>query len=99
MPISAKYNFVPNFSMSAGLNFGINISPKVEVDPEGYISQSGKVENIQTLNICPFLGSEYQINTHIFADVRYNFHFFKIANTQLDTKIGFLQVGLGYKFN
>lgn len=98
VPISAKYYFVPNFSISTGLNIGINISPKVKVDPEGFIAQSGKVETIKTLNIFPFLGSEYQINKNIFADLRYNFNFFKISTSQIDTKIGFLQVGLGYKF-
>jgi hypothetical protein len=99
VPISAKYFIVPNFSISTGLNFGINISSKVKVNPEGFMAQSGKVQNIKTVNIFPFLGSEYQINKNIFADLRYNFNFFKISTSQqIDTKIGFLQVGLGYKF-
>ena len=99
VPISAKYFIVPSFSISTGLNFGFNISPKVKVDPEGFTAQSGKVANIKTLNLFPFLGTEYQINKNIFADARYNFNFFKISNNQIDTKIGFLQIGLGYKFN
>lgn len=99
IPLSAKYYFATPFSLSAGLNFGINLNPNLEFDPETLENKSGKMENIKTLNIFPFIGAEYQFNQNLFADARYHFNFIKInEGGGPKHKIAFVQVGLGYRF-
>ena len=99
VPISAKYYVVPKFSLSAGMNFGFNISSKVKNSFNSDQTPSGKTNLFKTLNIFPFLGTEFKFDDHFFVDARYHFNFF---NTAIDdappTKIGFLQAGLGYRF-
>lgn len=99
VPIAAKYYVVPNFSLSAGINFGFNISSKVENTFNSDQTPSGKTDLFKTLNIFPFLGTEYKFNEHFFADARYHFNFFNAAVQDAPiTKIGFLQAGFGYRF-
>ncbi|WP_415326163.1 outer membrane beta-barrel protein [Chryseobacterium sp. MMS23-Vi53] len=99
IPVSAKYYFIPNLSASAGMNFGFNLSEKVKTEQVVNGSTSHNYENVKTLNLFPFLGAEYKINDNFFVDARYNFNFFTINKGEsLDTKIGFLQAGVGYKF-
>ncbi|WPO83704.1 hypothetical protein SD427_05065 [Chryseobacterium sp. JJR-5R] len=60
---------------------------------------SGNFDNIKSLNLFPFLGSEYKINDHFFADARYHFNFIEVNKKGgLPTKMGFLQAGIGYRF-
>src|SRR5690606_41485152 len=48
----------------------------------------------------PFLGAEYQLKNRLFLDTRYHFNFFKINNAGImDMKIGFFQIGLGYRLD
>ncbi|MDQ0593341.1 opacity protein-like surface antigen [Chryseobacterium ginsenosidimutans] len=98
VPISAKYYFIPNLSASVGMNFGVNLSEKVKTDQVVNGSTSHDYENVKTLNLFPFLGAEYKINDHFFADARYHFNFIGVSKSGLDTKIGFLQAGVGYRF-
>lgn len=100
VPISAKYYFIPKFSLSAGMNFGFSFNSKVKNSFNSDQTPSGKTELFKTLNIFPFLGTEYKFADHFFADARYHFNFFNtaIANAP-PTKISFLQIGLGYRFN
>jgi hypothetical protein len=99
VPVSVKYYFIPNLSASAGMNFGINLSEKVKTDEVVNGSTSHDYENVKTLNLFPFLGMEYKINDQFFVDARYHFNFIGINKGEsFDTKIGFLQAGIGYKF-
>lgn len=99
IPISVKYYFIPNFSASAGLNFGFNLSKKAKSEMLYTESYTEDLDFAKTLNIFPFLGLEYKINQKFFVDARYNFNFIEInkSNT-IPTKIGFLQAGVGYRF-
>lgn len=99
LPVSAKYYVAPNFSFSGGLNFGINVSSKVKNTFNSEITPNGKSNLFKTLNIFPFLGTEYQFDDHFFIDARYHFNFFNAAvDNAPPTKIGFVQAGLGYRF-
>ncbi|WP_333597827.1 porin family protein [Chryseobacterium flavum] len=99
VPISVKYYFIPDLSASAGMNFGFNISSKTKTDTLfGEVSSNST--NVKAFNLFPFLGAEYKINEQFFIDARYNFNFFETNKKDaVPTKIGFLQAGVGYRFN
>ncbi|WP_449386723.1 porin family protein [Chryseobacterium lineare] len=97
VPVSLKYYFIPKLSASAGMNFGFNISDKIKRTDSGDNVFSTN-SNAKTLNLFPFLGAEYKINDKFFVDARYNFNFIKINKGGIETKIGFLQAGVGYRF-
>lgn len=99
IPISAKYYFIPNLSASIGMNFGINASKKVKAVIYSNGTMTTEYENAKTLNLFPFLGAEYKITDKFFVDARYNFNFFDTHKKGFETKIGFLQAGVGYRFN
>jgi opacity protein-like surface antigen len=98
IPVSVKYYFIPKLSASIGMNFGINASKKIKSSVPVNGQSSGDYDNIKTLNLFPFLGAEYKITDHFFADARYHFNFIGVSKGSLDTKIGFLQAGVGYRF-
>jgi len=98
VPVSAKYYFIPDFSISAGMNVGFNISEKVKTKEVVNGSTSHNYEGIKSVNLFPFLGAEYKINDKFFVDARYSFNFFEINKGDFTTKVGFLQVGVGYRF-
>lgn len=99
VPISVKYYFIPNFSASAGLNFGFNLSKKAKSSAPYSESYTEDLDFAKTLNLFPFLGLEYKINQKFFVDARYNFNFFEINKSNaIPSKIGFLQAGVGYRF-
>ncbi len=98
VPVSVKYYFIPELSVSAGMNFGFNISEKVKTEQIVNGATSRNYENIKSLNLFPFLGAEYRINEHFFADARYHFNFIEVNKGNFPTKIGFLQAGIGYRF-
>lgn len=99
VPISLKYYFIPNFSASAGMNVTFNISEKIKTEQIVNGSTSRNYDGIKSLNLFPFLGAEYKINDRFFVDAKYNFNFFEVNKGNLPTKIGFLQAGVGYRFN
>lgn len=98
IPISVKYYIIPDLSASAGMNFGFNISEKVKTEQMVNGATSRNYEDIKSLNLFPFLGAEYKINDHFFADARYHFNFIEVNKGGLPTKISFLQAGVGYRF-
>ncbi|MPT30349.1 MAG: porin family protein [Chryseobacterium sp.] len=99
IPVSAKYYISKPFSLSAGFNFGINIDPNVEYNPENFYNKSGKIGNVKTVNIFPFVGTEYRLTENIFIDARYHFNFIKINKEgNIDNKVSIFQIGLGYRF-
>lgn len=99
LPISVKYYFIPNFSLSGGVNFGFNLSSKSKSNFNYSGAYNGSIDTFKTLNIFPFLGAEYKFNNRIFTDARYNFGAFNTAVSGApDTRIGFFQIGLGYRF-
>lgn len=98
IPIAAKYYITEPFSVSAGLNFGINLNPNVKYSFQGESFYDGKIDNISTLNVFPFLGTVYQFPNNLFLDARYNFNFFSMNKEGGSTKASFFQVGLGYRF-
>lgn len=99
VPVSVKYYFIPDLSVSAGMNLGFNISSKVKTSTLFNGSNNTSVNSVKTLNLFPFLGAEYKINQKFFVDARYNFNFFTInKSNRVNTKIGFLQAGVGYRF-
>ncbi|WP_027387710.1 porin family protein [Chryseobacterium gregarium] len=98
IPISVKYYIIPDLSASAGMNFGFNISEKVKTEQMVNGATSRNYEDIKSLNLFPFLGAEYKINDHFFADARYHFNFIEVNKCGLPTKISFLQAGVGYRF-
>ncbi|MBD8082273.1 porin family protein [Chryseobacterium caseinilyticum] len=99
IPVSVKYYFVPKFSAAAGMNFGFNLSEKMKTDVIVNGTDSQNLVDYKTLNLFPFLGAEYKITDQFFIDARYNFNFFDTHRKGFKTKIGFLQAGVGYRFN
>jgi len=99
VPISLKYYFIPGFSVSAGMNFGFNISKKLETNSIFTFIAKHELDGVKTLNLFPFLGAEYKINQKFFVDARYNFNFIEMnKNNAVPIKMGFLQAGVGYRF-
>ncbi|WP_435523760.1 hypothetical protein [Chryseobacterium indoltheticum] len=78
------------------MNFGFNLSEKVKTDGIVNGTDSQDLVGYKTLNLFPFLAAEYKITDKIFVDARYNFNFFDMHKNGFETKIGFLQAGLGY---
>lgn len=99
VPVSAKYYFIPNLSASVGMNVAFSISEKVKTDMMVNGSTSRNYDGIKSVNLFPFLGAEYKLTEKFFVDARYNFNFIEIQNGDLPTKVGFLQAGVGYRFN
>ncbi|SHM18390.1 porin family protein [Chryseobacterium polytrichastri] len=97
VPISVKYNLIPNLSASVGMNLGWNISSKVKT--EFLNDEKHDFEGLNTINLYPFLGAEYKIHNGLFVDARYNFNFIKMNEGKgANVKVGFLQAGIGYRF-
>lgn len=99
IPVSVKYYFVPRFSAAVGMNFGFNLSEKLKTDEIVNGTDSQDLQGYKTLNLFPFLGAEYKLTDNFFVDARYNFNFFDVHKNGFTTKIGFLQAGVGYRFN
>lgn len=99
IPVSLKYYFIPKFSAAVGMNFGFNLSEKLKTDGIVNGTDSQDLQGYKTLNFFPFLGAEYKLTNQFFVDARYNFNFFDVHKNGFTTKIGFLQAGVGYRFN
>lgn len=99
IPISVKYYLAPKFSVLTGMNFGINTSSKVKTLFNGE-NINNDFTGLSVINFYPFFGGEYKIYKGLFLDARYNFNFVKMNQGNADfVKIGFLQAGVGYRFN
>jgi len=111
IPVSAKYFISDSFSISAGASFGVILSAKSKtvadlglvVIPGFEISADDErdiKDNINTLNIAPFLGAEFALENGIFFDARYNYGVSNLAKNAGNAKLtnSFLQVGVGFKF-
>lgn len=111
VPISAKYFITEGLSVSAGASFGVILSakqkysvdfglgiPGIEIDADDEVDIK---DQINTLNIAPFIGAEYMLENGLFFDARYNMG---ISNLSKDTTNGtkmtnsFAQIGVGFKF-
>ena len=97
VPIAAKYHIIKNFGVLGGFNFAFNINSKVSSDFSSF-PNSGKVENKKTLDIFPFVGTEFHFNKNIFAEARYNFGISNMHENGIDVRANFFQIGLGYRF-
>ncbi|WP_294285174.1 porin family protein [uncultured Chryseobacterium sp.] len=113
IPVSAKYFITEGLSVSAGASFGVILSAKEKltadfglggVIPGFEVNADDEVDiknQLNTLNIAPFLGAEYMLENGLFFDARYNMG---VSNLSKDTSNGqkktnsFLQVGVGFKF-
>jgi hypothetical protein len=109
IPVSAKYFITENFAVAAGVSFGIILSAKqktevsgnfpegVEVDAEG--GEFDIKDGVKKLNLAPFLGVEYAMESGLFFDARYNLG---VSNLVKDgpgsVKNSFFQIGVGFKF-
>ena len=99
VPVSVKYYIIPDLSASVGMNMAFSISEKVKTEMEVNGATSRNYDGIKSLNLFPFIGAEYRISEKFFVDARYNFNFIEIQKGDLPTKAGFLQAGVGYRFN
>ncbi|GAB0157459.1 hypothetical protein CHRYSEOSP005_27350 [Chryseobacterium sp. Alg-005] len=111
VPVSAKYFITENFSISAGASFGVIISAKQKTvldlglggmpgfELEGDDERDIK-DQVNTLNIAPFLGVEYALENGLFFDARYNYGVSNLAKDSGDGEMtnSFAQVGVGFKF-
>ncbi len=111
IPVSAKYFISENFSVSAGASFGLILSAKSKTVADvsfGLVpgfelsgsDESDIKDQVNTLNIAPFLGVEYAFENGLFIDARYNYGVSNLAKDSGDGKLtnSFLQVGVGFKF-
>ncbi|KQR94545.1 hypothetical protein ASG01_01280 [Chryseobacterium sp. Leaf180] len=112
IPVGAKYFATENFALALGLNVGIIATAEGEFDVSGSVSdgsgqnvsgsQAGKVDikdEINSLNLAPFIGAEYTLENGLFFDARYNLGVSNLSKTSNETvKNSFVQVGIGFKF-
>ncbi|MBL1220834.1 PorT family protein [Chryseobacterium sp. L7] len=111
IPVSAKYFITEGLSVSAGASFGLIISAKTKtvadlglgMIPGFEISADDETDikdQVNTLNIAPFLGAEYALENGLFFDARYNMGVSNLAKDSGDGKLtnSFFQVGVGFKF-
>ena len=108
IPIGAKYYVSEQFALGAGLNFGIIMSAKnnyTETTTVGGVTETVSTsedmkDEINSLNLAPYLGAEYNLSNGLFFDARYNLGVSNLAKDSGEGKWknSFFQVGLGYKF-
>lgn len=109
VPVMGKYYVTENIALAAGLNFGLIISADMDwsesiVSPMGTETESGSEDikdEVSSLNLAPFVGAEYNLENGLFFDARYNMGVSNLVKDSVDgesMKLGFFQVGLGFKF-
>lgn len=111
IPVSAKYFITEGLSVSAGASFGLILSAKQKLSTDfgfgipGFELNADDDRDIKnqmnTLNIAPFLGAEYALENGLFFDARYNLgisNLAKHAEGNEKTTNSFVQVGVGFKF-
>ena len=108
IPVSVKYYPVENLAIGAGLNFGIIMSAKADYESNlpaelvDFVNGETDIKDeINSLNLAPFIGAEYNLENGLFFDARYNLGVSNLAKDATDgssVKNSFLMVGIGYKF-
>lgn len=111
IPVSAKYFITEGLSVSAGASFGVILSAKQKYSADLGLGIPGFELNgddevdikdqLNTLNIAPFLGAEYALENGLFFDARYNLGISNLAkHAEGSEKLtnSFVQVGVGFKF-
>ena len=113
VPIGAKYYATENLAFGLGLNFGIITSAKVDVEGSATGSALGQTvtetesstedvkDQMNTLNLAPFVGAEYTLENGLFFDARYNLgvsNLIKNPEGNETLKNSFFQIGIGFKF-
>lgn len=113
VPISAKYFITEGLSVSAGASFGVILSAKQKLSADlglGGIIPGFELEGdderdikdqMNTLNIAPFLGAEYMLENGLFFDARYNMGVSNLAKDAVNGEKftnSFAQIGVGFKF-
>ena len=100
IPLLGKYNVSENFVLTAGINFGLIVSAKYKTkDLNGLEVENNIKKDVNTLDISPLLGLEYNLKNKIFFDARYHFGISNISKISASNQtINFFQVGIGYKF-
>ncbi len=95
LPISLKYFISPNFSLSVGPSFGLNLYRKVKVDDEKFDSK----ESIKKFNFAGLIGLEYALDSGLFFDARYIVGANNISKfDDVTMRNNLLTIGIGYKF-
>ncbi len=95
LPISFKYYVADRFAISAGPSFGFNLYRKGKVDGESVNLK----DDIKVFNFSGLVGLEYNLNSGLFFDTRYNYGFTNISKIDnSNMKNHTLTFGLGYKF-
>lgn len=113
IPVSAKYFATENLAFALGLNVGIITSAKVDYTSTATVSFMGETQTesesgsedvkneMNTLNLAPFVGAEYTLENGLFFDARYNLGVSNLIKNQEGNetlKNSFFQVGIGFKF-
>nr|WP_315032329.1 porin family protein [uncultured Chryseobacterium sp.] len=110
IPISAKYFITEGLSVSAGANVGLILSAKQKLSADlglgPLVELEGDKEDdikdqVNTLNLAPFVGAEYALENGLFFDARYNLGLSNLAkHAEGGYKLtnSFIQVGVGFKF-
>jgi len=110
IPVSAKYFITEGLSVSAGASFGIILSAKQKTVIDAGIGIPGLElegddevdikDDVNKLNIAPFIGAEYMLENGLFFDARYNMGVSNLVKEDNAGKMtnSFLQVGVGFKF-
>lgn len=109
IPVSAKYFATENLAFGLGLNVGIVTTAETEYSVSGSAggqsaSQSGTEDikdEVNSLNLAPFIGAEYTLNNGLFFDARYNLgvsNMIKNPEGNETLKNSFFQIGVGFKF-
>lgn len=109
VPISAKYFITEGFSVSAGASFGLILSAKAKTVFDGGMNIPGVEletsneedikDQLNSLNIAPFIGAEYAFENGFFIDARYNYGISELSKhkDEFTMKNSFAQVGVGFK--
>ncbi|MFL9832979.1 porin family protein [Chryseobacterium terrae] len=108
IPVSAKYFITENLSVALGASFGVILSAKQKTVVDAGIGIPGlelegdddvDIKNdVNTLNIAPFLGAEFMLENGLFFDARYNYGISDLSKSEGKVTNSFLQVGIGFKF-
>ena len=108
IPVSAKYFITENLSVALGASFGVILSAKQKTVIDAGIGIPGLElegddevdikDDVNTLNIAPFLGAEFMLENGLFFDARYNYGISDLSKSEGKITNSFLQVGVGFKF-
>ncbi|RZJ50600.1 MAG: PorT family protein [Chryseobacterium sp.] len=108
IPVSAKYFITENLSVALGASFGVILSAKQKTVIDAGIGIPGLElegddevdikDDVNTLNIAPFLGAEFMLENGLFFDARYNYGLSDLSKSSGKITNSFLQVGVGFKF-